>query len=148
MTAAHNVQHGHYYSERINTEAFQLILSNPSITLVRLDLGRSRQLSDLVQQRLVLTGRVLGDLVPEVINLLTRSSRRVALFELPGSATTSTHTQRALEGGGAGRRRGEGWAYLSRLDPANLHGQEELGHLDSKAPADAAQAGLGGQVHV
>lgn len=53
-----------------------------SITPVWPILGRSRQLSDLVKKRLILTGPVLQDLVPKVINLLTRSSRRVALFEL------------------------------------------------------------------
>lgn len=92
MTAERNVQHDHYYSERINTEAFQLIVPDPSITLARLNLGRGRQLGDLVQQRLVLPGRVLGDLVPEVIHLLTRSSRRVALIELSRSATTFAQT--------------------------------------------------------
>lgn len=99
MTAARNVQHSHYDSERINTEVFQLIVPEASITQARLSLGGSRQLSDLVQQRLVLSSRVLGDLVPEVVNLLTRSSRWVALFEFPWSATMFTHTQSLSSGG-------------------------------------------------
>lgn len=92
MTAACNVQHSHYDLERINTEVFQLIVPEASIAHTRLILSGSRQLSDLVQQRFVLSSRVLGDLVPEVVNLLTRSSRRVALFEFPWSATIVTHT--------------------------------------------------------
>lgn len=85
MTAARNVQHVHYYSGRITTEPFQLIVADASITAAWLIiLGRSCELSDLVQKRLILTGTVLQNLVPEVIDLLTRSSRRVALFEFSG----------------------------------------------------------------
>lgn len=67
--------------QRITTMLFQLIVPEASITLTWPILGRSGKLSDLIQQRLVLTGPVLQDLVPKVIDLLTRSSRRVALFE-------------------------------------------------------------------
>lgn len=81
MTAARNVQHVHYYSSRITSESFQLLVPDVLITAIWPNLGRSCQLSDLVQQRLALTGSVLQDLVPKVVNLLTRSSRRVALFE-------------------------------------------------------------------
>lgn len=99
MTAARNVQHSHYDSERINIESFQLIGPEASTTPARLNLGGSRQLSDLVQQCLVLSSRVLRDLVPEVVNLLTRSSRRVALFEFSWSAKMFTHTQSLSSGG-------------------------------------------------
>ena len=37
---------------------------------------------------------------------------------------------------------------LRRLDAADLHLEEELGHLDGEAAADAADAGLGGEVDV
>ena len=83
-------QHVHHYSGRITTESFQLIVPDASITRAWPILGGGRQLSDLIQQRLILPSPVLQDLVPEVINLLARSSRRVALFEFLGLATTST----------------------------------------------------------
>lgn len=74
------------------------------------------KLCDLVQQRLALPGRVLEDLVPQVVDVLARGLGRVAL-------------------GG--------------LDPADLHGQEELGDLDGgEVPADGADAGLSGRVDV
>lgn len=94
MTAARNVQHVHYYSARITSESFQLLVHDASITPVWPNLGRSRQLSDLIQKRLTLTGSVLQDLVPKVINLLTRSSRRVALFEL--LVSKSFHENKAI----------------------------------------------------
>lgn len=94
MTAARNVQYVHYYSARITSESCQLIVPDASITPVWPNLGRSRQLSDLVQQRLTLAGPVLQDLVPKVINLLTRSSRRVALFEF--LVSKSFHENKAV----------------------------------------------------
>ena len=42
----------------------------------------------------------------------------------------------------------ESRAYLSSLDPANLHSQEELGHLNTQVATNTTQPSLGGQVHV
>lgn len=119
------------------------VVPDASITPFWPNLGRSRQLSDLVQKRLTLTGPVLQDLIPKVINLLTRSSRRVALFEF--LVSKSFHENKAIL---SWRGEGNHATYLSGLDPADLHGQEELGHLNGKTAADAAQTRLSSQVRV
>jgi hypothetical protein len=69
----------------------------------------------LVQQRLVLPGRVAQHLAQEVIDGLARVGGRVP---------------------------------LRRLDARHLERQDELGHLDREAAADAADARLGGEVDV
>lgn len=91
MTASCNVlQHGHYYLAIQHRTAKPLPLMPDVSTTLRLILGRSRQLGDLIQQSLILPGSVLQDLVPEVINLLARGSRWVALFEVLWLAMIST----------------------------------------------------------
>jgi hypothetical protein len=74
-----------------------------------------RKRNNLIQQRLTLSRRILRNLIPQMIHLRTRRSRRFA---------------------------------LRRLNPANLHLQEELGHLNRQTPTCAPYPGLGRQIHI
>ena len=75
-------------------------------------------------------GRKLRDLIEQALGLL----RRVLQNLVPEMVD--------LETGGGGQ------VALGRLDTANLHLEEELGDLDGKAAADAADASLSGEVDV